>query len=82
MTCCQKDDTPSWLRPDGEHADDERADHRAHDRAAATGQRGAAEHDRRDRVELEEARPCAGCAATSWDEMIRPTVAAQKPLIM
>ena len=26
--------------------------------------------------------PVAGCAATSCEEMIRPTVAAQKPLIM
>ena len=64
-----------------EDADDEGADDRAQDRAATSRQRGPAQHDGGDGIEL-EVLPVAGCAATSCEAMISPTVAAQNRLIM
>ena len=82
MISSRNDEMPMQRQADVEDADDEGADDRAHDRAAATRERGAAEHDRGDGVELEVLCPWPGWAATSCEAMMSPTVAAQNALIM
>ena len=53
MTSCQNDETPIRVRPSVRTPMTKAPMIVPHDRAAATGQRGAAEDDRGDRVELE-----------------------------
>ena len=54
MTICwMNGETLSSTRPLRQHADQQRADHRADDAADAAEQRGAADHHRGDHVELE-----------------------------
>ena len=58
--------------------DDEGADHRAGERERAAGERGAAEDDGEDRVELDDRPGVLASAAMMLELIIRPAMPAQQ----
>ena len=78
--CWENGETPEQVQQVGDDGDDRGPDERAADAPLAPEQARPADHDDRDRVEL-EAVPWLGSPAVRRDTMISAVTAAHRPLM-
>ena len=75
---CHSTSSAGERQADAEHADDQRADQRAEDRAAAAEQGGAADHHGGDAVEVGVLRRRSGVTAPMRPISAQPAIAADE----